>query len=299
MPLASKGVRFGVAGIPHSCPEDSSLRAVDCLASLGLEALELEFVHGLKLSPETAGQIKIKSSQQGVKLSAHAPYFINLNSEDQGQRMRSQELLLNSLRLAAAAGASDLVFHAGYYGHQTPEETYSQVKNGLKEILSISRLERIPVKLRIETMGKRQQFGSLDEVLSLCRELDGLFPCLDFAHIFAREGKINSYRDFYQVFKKVERKLGRRALASAHIHISGVIFNQRGEIKHINLDESEFRYDVWLQAIIEIDLKGTIIVESPSLETDALRLKNIYYNLKKKGNSPEISRADHDFLDTE
>ncbi len=296
---ASNGVRFGVAGIPHSCPEDSSLQAVDWVASLGLEALELEFVHGLKLGPETARQIKIKSSQQGVKLSAHAPYFINLNAGDQGQRIRSQELLLNSLRLAAAAGASDLVFHAGYYGHQTPEETYSQVKNSLKEILSISRLEKIPVRLRIETMGKRQQFGTLDEVLALCRELEGLSPCLDFAHILAREGKINSYRDFYQVLKKVERKLGRRALASAHIHISGVIFNQRGEIKHINLDESEFRYDEWLQAIIEIDLKGTIIVESPSLEADALRLKSLYYNLKDKGTSPERSRTNHDFLDTD
>jgi len=296
---ASNGVRFGVAGIPHSCPEDSSLRAVDCVASLGLEALELEFVHGLKLGPETARQIKIKSSQQGVKLSAHAPYFINLNAGDQGQRIRSQELLLNSLRLAGVAGASDLVFHAGYYGRQTPEETYSQIKNSLKEILSISRLEKIPVRLRIETMGKRQQFGTLDEVLALCRELEGLFPCLDFAHIFAREGKINSYRDFYQVLKKVERKLGHRALASAHIHISGVIFNQRGEIKHINLDESEFQYDEWLQAIIEVDLKGTIIVESPSLEADALRLKSLYYNLKDKGTSPEPSRTNHDFLDTD
>jgi len=207
MTPASDDLRFGVAGIPHSCPGNSSLRAIDYLVSIGLDALELEFVQGLKMGQETAGQIKIKASQLGIKLSAHAPYFINLNAEDPGQRMRSQDLLLNSLRLAASTGASDLVFHAGYYGRKTPAETYSRIKDSLKDILSISRLEKIPARLRIETMGKRQQFGSLDEVLSLCRELDGLSPCLDFAHILAREGKINSYRDFSQVLRKVEKSL--------------------------------------------------------------------------------------------
>lgn len=299
MTPASDDLRFGVAGIPHSCPGNSSLRAIDYLVSIGLEALELEFVQGLRMGQETAEQIKIKASQLGIKLSAHAPYFINLNAEDPGQRMRSQELLLNSLRLAASAGASDLVFHAGYYGRKTPAEAYSRIKDSLKDILSISRLEKIPARLRIETMGKRQQFGSLDEVLSLCRELDGLSPCLDFAHILSREGKINSYRDFSQVLRKVEKKLGRRALSTAHIHISGVIFNQHGEIKHINLDESEFHYDDWLQALFEAGIKGTIIDESPAREADALRLKNLYLNLLKKGTRAELGRNRYDFLDTD
>ncbi|MDD8019933.1 MAG: TIM barrel protein [Acidobacteriota bacterium] len=299
MTPASDDLRFGVAGVPPSCRENSSLQAIDFLASLGLDALELEFVHGFKMSQEMAGQIKIKASQSRIKLSAHAPYFINLNSEDQGQRMRSQELLLNSLRLAAAAGASDLVFHAGYYGRKSPEEAYRQIKDSLKDILSINRLERIPARLRIETMGKRQQFGSLDEVLSLCRELDDLYPCLDFAHLYAREGKINSYRDFCQVLKKVGKKLGQTALKNAHIHISGVMFNQWGEIRHINIEESGFHDEEWLQAIIEAGVKGTIIDESPSLEADALRLKNLCFNLKEKGTRAELSRTRHDFLDTE
>lgn len=277
-----EGLIFGVAGIPHSSHEDSSLRAVEQLRQLGLEALELEFVQGLKMGPETAGRVKLASLNHRVKLSAHAPYFINLNAEDRGKRMQSQDLLLNSLRLAAAAGASDLVFHAGYYGQKSPEETYLNIKNSLGEILSIARSERIPARLRVETMGKRKQFGSLDEVLSLCRELDGLLPCLDFAHIFAREGRINSYRDFFQVLKKVEKKLGQSALRNAHIHISGVKYNQTGELKHLNLEESEFRFDEWLQALDDAGVSGTVICESPSLETDALMLKNLYHNLKEK-----------------
>ncbi|MCX8159800.1 MAG: TIM barrel protein [Candidatus Saccharicenans sp.] len=277
-----EGLLFGVAGIPHSCPEDSSLRAVEQVPQIGLEALELEFVQGLKMGSETAARIRLAAQSHRIKLSAHAPYFINLNAEDRGKRMQSQELLLNSLRLAATAGATDLVFHAGYYGPKSPEESYQNIKNSLKEILSMARSERIPVRLRLETMGKRKQFGSLDEVLSLCRELDGLLPCLDFAHILAREGRINSYRDFLQVLKKVEKKLGRSALKNAHVHISGVKYNQTGELKHLNLEESDFRFDEWLQALDDAGVAGTVICESPSLEADALMLKNLYHNLKEK-----------------
>ncbi len=277
-----EGLLFGVAGIPHSCLEESSLKAVDQVRKIGLDALELEFVQGLKMGPETAGRIKLSALSQRVRLSAHAPYFINLNAEDRGKRIQSQDLLLNSLRLASAAGASDLVFHAGYYGLSSPEEAYQNIKHSLKEILSLARSEKIAARLRIETMGKRKQFGSLDEVLSLCRELDGLLPCLDFAHIFSREGKINSYRNFMQVLKKVEKKLGRSALKNAHVHISGVKYNQTGELKHLNLEESEFRFDEWLQALDDAGVAGTVICESPSLETDALMLKNLYNSLREK-----------------
>ncbi|MGC8747180.1 MAG: TIM barrel protein, partial [Candidatus Saccharicenans sp.] len=257
MTAARESLCFGVAGIPNSCPEESSFKAIDCLISAGLEALELEFVHGLRMNQETATQIKLKAGSQGIKLSAHAPYFINLNAEDKGKIIQSQDLLLNSLRLAAVAGASDLVFHAGYYGKKSSEETYRTIKLRLKEIISIARSEKIPVALRIETMGKKSQFGSLDEVINLCREIDHLFPCLDFAHIFAREGRVNSYSEFHRVLSKVEKKLGHLALQKAHIHISGVKFNQAGELKHLNLNESDFHYYEWLQALLDFGVKGT------------------------------------------
>lgn len=283
----SDSLHFGVAGVPESCPDDSSLKGLDCVLATGLEAMEIEFVNGLKMSFETASLLQKKSHQQKIRLSAHAPYFINLNTEDPVKRMQSQDLLLKSLRLAAAAGASDLVFHAGYYGMKNPDETYETIKKSLAEVISLARAERIPTRLRIETMGKRKQFGSLDEVLNLCRELDGLFPCLDFAHIFAREGRVNSYREFFQVLSKVEKKLGPRALKTAHIHISGVQYNESGELRHLNLGESEFRYEEWLQALDDTGVRGTIICESPSLEADALLLKNLYHSLRAKKSVPE------------
>ena len=125
-------------------------------------------------------------------------------------------------------------------------------------------------------MGKRSQFGTLDEVLTLCREVDGLEPCLDFSHLHAREGKVNSYPDFHRILRKVEKKLGPRALQNVHIHIAGIDYGDKGEIKHLNLADSDFRYDEWLQALRDLDVEGLVICESPNLEADAVMLKKLY-----------------------
>jgi deoxyribonuclease-4 len=148
--------------------------------------------------------------------------------------------------------------------------------------MSILRSERLRITLRVETMGKRAQFGSLDEVLNLCRDVEGLQPCLDFSHLYAREGKVNSYQEFERVLTKVARKLGPRALKNAHIHIAGIHYGDKGEIKHLNLEETAFRYDEWLQALRDLGVEGLIICESPNLEADAVMLKKLY-NAQRAG----------------
>jgi len=225
---------------------------------------------------DTARKVRDRAAALGVRLSVHAPYFINLNSEDPGKRLSSQERLLNTARVGAACGATSVVFHAAFYGKDSPERTYEAVKSELKILQSIVRTERLPITLRIETMGKRSQFGSLDEVLGVCRDVDGLQPCLDFSHLYAREGRINSYADFHRVLSKVARKLGPRALRNIHIHIAGIHYGGKGEIKHLNLEETDFRYDEWLQTLRDLGVEGLVICESPNLEEDALMLKNLY-----------------------
>ena len=173
-------------------------------------------------------------------------------------------------------GARNVVFHAGFYGKETAEATYAAIRGGLAELMSVIRTERIPVTMRVETMGKRAQFGSLDEVLQLCRDVDGLQPCLDFSHIYAREGRVNSYLEFERVLAKVAKKLGAAALRNLHIHVAGIEYNQTGELKHLNLQESDFRYDEWLRALREAGAGGMVICESPNLEADAVLLKDVY-----------------------
>ena len=283
MPAAAETLLFGTAGVPDSSPQTSTLSALQHLYDLKLDCLEMEFVRGVKIGSDTAAKIKAKSAALGIRLSAHAPYYVNLNSVEPGKRLQSQDHLLRAARAAEQAGADSVVFHAGYYGPHTSEQTYAAIKKELAQVLSSLRSERNPVVLRIETMGKRSQFGSLDEVISLCRELEGLAPCLDFSHLHSREGKANTYLDFLRILRKVEKRLGRTALKDVHIHISGIDYNPKGEIKHLNLPDSDFRYDEWLQALNDAGVEGRVVCESPSRETDAAMLKKLYasYLLKR------------------
>ena len=276
MATAPRGLRFGTAGVPFSSADDSSLAGIARIRELGLDALELEFVQGVKMGLDTAAKVREAARAADVRLSVHAPYFINLNSADPGKRLASQERLLKTARVGEACGAASVVFHAAFYGADAPEKAYAAVQAELRTLLSIVRAERLSIALRVETMGKRSQFGSLDEVLGLCREVDGLKPCLDFSHLYAREGKVNGYDEFHRVWAKVARKLGPKALRDVHVHIAGIQYGDKGEIRHLNLEETEFRTEEWLQVLSDLGVEGTIICESPNLEGDAVLLKKLY-----------------------
>lgn len=276
MTPASKSLLFGTAGVPQSTTPPSTLAAIEEISRLGLDCLEIEFVWGVKMGSDLCQKIKEKAKELNIALSVHAPYFVNLNSTEEGKRLSSQERLLSSARMAEKCGAKSVVFHCGYYGKSSPEQTYESIKKGLEDILSILRSERNPVVLRPETMGKKSQFGSLEEILFLCRELDGMLPCIDFSHIHARNGKANNYREFSRILKKIEKKLGNAAIKNMHIHISGIAYSNKGEIKHLILNESDFRYEEWVQALKDYGAEGTVICESPNLEQDALMLKKLY-----------------------
>jgi deoxyribonuclease-4 len=276
MTSASKKLLFGTAGIPQSTSPQSTLAAIQEISRLGLDCLEIEFVWGVKIGSELCQKINKKAKELNIALSIHAPYFVNLNSAEEGKRLSSQERLLSSARMAEKCGAKSVVFHCGYYGKSSPEQTYESVKKGLKDVLSILRSERNPVVLRPETMGKKSQFGSFEEILFLCRELDGMLPCIDFSHIHARNGKANNYNEFSRILKKIEKKLGSPAIKKMHIHISGVAYSQKGEIKHLILNESDFHYDEWVQALKDYGAGGMVICESPNLEQDARMLKELY-----------------------
>lgn len=272
------GLLFGTAGVPKSAGGTSTLSGIRRVAELGLDVLEVEFVKGIKMGVDTAERIQQGAQAAGIRLSLHAPYYVNLNAEEEGKRLASQERLLQSARLAERCGAESVVFHCGYYGKSTPEKAYATIKKGIQEVASILRSERRDVALRPETMGKVSQFGSLEEILRLCREVEGLRPCIDFSHIYAREGgkKANSYRAFDRILRKIAKKLGEEALKTMHIHISGVAYGPKGETKHLNLDESDFRYDEWLQCLKDAEVDGMVICESPVQERDALILKHLY-----------------------
>jgi len=276
MILYANRLLFGPAGVPSGIEQTSTLDGIQHAAKLGLDCFEIEFVKGYRMGSDTAGRIKEKAQELKIPLSVHAPYYVNLSSPEEGKRLASQDMILRSAILAEKCGAECVVFHPGYYGKRSPDDAFESIKKGLAEVVSILRKERSEVMLRPETMGKKSQFGTLEEILLLCREVEGIQPCIDFAHIHSREGRANSYREFYSILRKIEKKLGAQALKTMHIHISGVEYNKNGEIRHLNLKGSDFRYDDWIQALRDFDICGRIICESPDQTTDALMLMKMY-----------------------
>jgi len=280
---------FGTAGIPHSAEKRSSVAGIARVRALGLDAMELEFVRRVAMGEKSARAVCTSARDNRVRLSAHAPYYINLNSKDPEKVKASRERLLKAARVAALCGARNVVFHAAYYHDDPPPVVYERVKAQVQSIAEQLSAEGLNVCLRPETSGRPSQFGALDEVLQLSAEIDGVSPCVDFAHLHARAaGAVNTYAEFGAVLDRVEEILGVDALQDMHMHVQGIAYSQAGERRHLTLAASDLRYEELLQALIDWGVGGTAICESPSLEADALLLQRTHHRLcNKRGGSKD------------
>jgi deoxyribonuclease-4 len=268
---------FGTAGMPHSSASPrSSVEGVKRIAELGLDCMELEFVRGVHMPEAEARQIAAIAKNRNLRLSAHAPFYINFNAHDPAIMEASRLRLLQTARAAFLCGAKDIAFHAAFYMDDPPEQVYETVKRKLSVVLEDLDKENIKVRLRPELMGKRSQFGALNEVLRLADELPGLAPCIDWAHWHARTGVFNTYDEFATVLSQVRERLGDAALKDMHMHVAGIAYGDKGEREHLDLRESDFAYMELLQAFKDFKVGGLLICESPNLEDDAMFLKKSY-----------------------
>lgn len=135
------------------------------------------------------------------------------------------------------------------------------------------------VDIRPELTGKSTQFGSLDEIVTLSKEIDGVHPCIDWSHMHARDGQCNTAVDFQSAIDKISLILGKQELRQLHMHISGIDYGKKGEKKHLNLEESDMNYRDLLKVLKDNEICGILVCESPSLEDDALLLKDYYEKL--------------------
>ncbi len=277
------GLIFGTAGAPHSAETPSTIDGIRRIAELGLGCMEIEFVRGVRMGQDGARLVGETAAGEGVRLSAHAPYYMNFNAHEPEKIRASQERLLQTARIASICGAESIVFHPAFYLGDQPETAYSTVKRYLGEVMHQLKRENNRVWVRPEITGRASQFGTLEEVLNLSTELEGIAPTIDFAHRHARDGKFNSYPEFASILEQVRERLGRAALDNMHIHVAGIAYGHKGEIKHLNLEESDFRYVELLKALRDYQAQGMVICESPNLEEDAVLLQATYRDLLKTG----------------
>ena len=270
------GLLFGTAGVPHSAKTSSTIDGIEEIAERGLGGMEMEFVRGVKMGEAVARLVAETAARLDVKLSAHAPYYINFNAHEPEKIKASQGRMLQTARIASLCGAESVVFHAAFYLGDSPPKAYDTVKQHLGELLNQLERENIRLWIRPEVMGKGSQFGTIEEILDLSAELDWVAPCIDFSHWHARTGSFNSYAEFTSILRQTKERLGRAALDNMHIHVSGIAYGDKGERKHLNLRESDFQYIELLKALKDCDAKGLVICESPNLEEDALLLQATY-----------------------
>lgn len=271
-------VRLGPAGVPTVSKKRSTVDGIRTVAELGLNAMEVEFVRGVAMSLEGAEEAGRVAEQLGVRLSVHAPYFINLCSQDRKVAEASKKRIVDSALRAERMGAVEVVVHPGYYGGLTSEQAYKLVKQRYGEILDELKAKGVKkAMVAFETTGKVSQFGTLEELVSLCREA-GCLICVDFAHIYARQaGRI----DYAEVFNKLKPL----KLRHLHVHFSGIEWTPAkqgeggNERNHLEIRHEKPPFKPLAAEILKRKIDVTIISESPILEQDSLAMKKIFTEL--------------------
>lgn len=267
---------FGISGLPigDGSQKFNYKTGIEYLHSVGLDAMELPFVRSVNVTDKNRDGILKEKKDKGFYLSAHGSYFINLNADEIEKQDQSMDRIIKGAHALDLVGGRSLVFHAGYYLSDSKEETYNTIRDNLL------RLPYFGVDYRLETTGKATQFGSIEELVAISKEVPCCKICIDFSHIHARDnGCLKSYDDFAAILRLIEDNLGREAIEDIHIHMSGINYGLKGEKNHLPFEESDFKYRDCLKALKDFNAKGCIICESPILEKDALLLKETYLNL--------------------
>jgi deoxyribonuclease IV len=245
-----------------------NLKGVEKVAEINLDCMEVEFTYGVRMALKTAGEVGALAKEKGIKLSVHAPYYINLASDEEEKFVASKKRILDSCERAQAMGAQNVTFHAGFYQKRTHEATYQLIKKAVMSLKEDISREHWQVTLCPEVTGKPSQFGSLEELLRLKKET-GCGLTVDFSHLYARhQGDI----DYSEILDKLPKKF--------HAHFSGIEYGDKGERKHIRTAEKFFK--PLAKELAGRDLDVTIINESPSPHEDAAMMKEVLQRLQKK-----------------
>jgi len=268
-------LNFLTAGIPMSAKDYTN--AFNELEKLNLDGLEVEFVHGVRYSENTKNAIL---NRKNKIITHHGPYYINLNAKEEDKIKASIKRVLDTARAGKDLGAYSITYHAAFYlGGDSKTVTNTMIERH-KEIIEILQQEDNDIWIRPETTGKKSQWGELDEIIELSKNFSQILPCIDFAHMHARENGIyNTYDEFCKILEHLGNELGEIALNNFHGHVAGIEYSIKGEKKHLIFEESDFNYKDLLKALKEFNVKGALVCESPNIEIDTKILKDYYTSL--------------------
>jgi len=281
--------RFGPAGVPSEFKELK--RPVEdfpeYLREEGLDAFEYQATRwGPKpqMKKESAEKLRVNAKENDVWLTVHGSYFINFCG-DEATIEASKNRLISCVTAAEWMGAHIVVFHPGFYGKRSPQESLKVCAKAMNETLErLKALSITKVYFGPETTGKKSQLGTLNEVLTLCESVEQTEPVIDWAHIHARgAGLIKTKDDYAKILDEIENRLGTEATKNLHVHYTLVEFTEKGEKVHHTMSEPGYgpNFRPFAELIHELDLKPVVISESPVLDQDSIKMRDMLLEIKK------------------
>ena len=273
-------LNFLTAGMPLQTDKRGYPSAFEILKDMELDGLEVEFVHGVRMSDDTRKYLKQISQEQGFILTSHGPFYINLNSKEEEKVEASVQRIIETAQAANDFGGYSITYHAAFYMGGEKETVYQQVKKQTAKIIEALQKEKIDVWIRPETTGKATQWGDYEEIIRLSKEFEQVLPCVDFSHVHARTaGEYNTYDEFCLILDRISKELGQKAIDNFHAHLAGIDYTSKGEKRHLILEESDMNYKDLLKALKSFGVKGALVCESPNIETDTKILRDYYYSI--------------------
>ncbi|MCC8131203.1 MAG: TIM barrel protein [Oscillospiraceae bacterium] len=263
------------------------------LSEMGLDAFEYQCGQGVRVTEATGLALKSEAEKWGIKLSLHSPYFISLSSVEPEKRDKSIDYILQSCRAAKLIGADRIVIHSGSCAKITREYALELACDTLSRARQAAISEGYEdIHFCPETMGKVNQLGTLDEVLTLCKLDDTFLPTVDFGHLNARTfGAVNSREAFAEILDKIENELGSDRLKVFHSHFSKIEYTTPGgEKRHLTFEDTTYgpECEPLMELIAKRNLTPSFICESAGTQDiDALYMKQTYNNYLSGGNINE------------
>jgi len=257
-----------------------TLDGIPWVRGLGLNAFEISFGRGIRMSEETATQIGEQAKRNDVQVSVHAPYYINFGNDELFDK--NVGYLEGSLKTLKALGGQRLVVHLGYQGKASREEAIEKVRGSLKRAIDILDGKGLSDYLMcIEVMGKYTEIGNVEEICDLCSVDRRVIPCIDFGHVncLLQGGLQTNPNKIVEIMNEIEAAIGFEKFSKMHIHWSAIVFGKKGEYKHTILDDKEWVFDFapLARVIREKKISPTIICESKGIMAqDALKLLTFF-----------------------
>lgn len=281
------GISFGPGGNSLSWGKKKFPQDLPAyLASMGLNGYEIECGRGVRVSAATVEKLPALAKEHGICVTLHAPYFISLSSVEEETRLKSVDYILQSAQAAKQVGAQKIVVHSGSCSKMSRETATELALDTLKRAqAALDEADLSDIIICPETMGKINQLGTLEEVVTLCGVDDRFLPCVDFGHLNARTlGGIQTKEDYAKILDYIEHKLGHDRLSRMHIHFSRIEYTAGGEKRHVTFVDKQWgpEYQPLMEELFRRQLSPSIICESDGTQAeDAAEMKKYYDSLEK------------------